>query len=93
MSDYLIHHGVKGMKWGVRKEYEPVGRSHRGSPKDKALLGKSFINRYLKSNPDIRNIVRQKDREIEKAHQNHDRIVKKAKATGKSAAELVEAFV
>lgn len=23
----LVHYGVKGMKWGVRKEYEPKGRS------------------------------------------------------------------
>lgn len=22
----ITHYGVKGMKWGVRKEYEPVGR-------------------------------------------------------------------
>lgn len=26
MSNYLIHHGVKGMRWGVRKEYVPKGR-------------------------------------------------------------------
>lgn len=26
MGDYLIHYGVKGMKWGVRKQYEAIGR-------------------------------------------------------------------
>mgnify|MGYP007012483595 CR=1 FL=1 len=26
MSNYLMHYGVKGMKWGVRKEYVPKGR-------------------------------------------------------------------
>lgn len=25
-ESYLAHHGVKGMKWGVRKEYQPVQR-------------------------------------------------------------------
>lgn len=25
-DSYLAHHGVKGMKWGVRKEYVPVGQ-------------------------------------------------------------------
>lgn len=25
-DEYLMHHGVKGMKWGVRKEYQPKGR-------------------------------------------------------------------
>lgn len=28
-SASLTHYGVKGMKWGVRKEYEPVGRKRK----------------------------------------------------------------
>jgi len=36
-SDYLEHHGVKGMHWGIRKEPERTGngRSKRGSVEDK----------------------------------------------------------
>lgn len=37
MSNELYHYGVKGMKWGVRKKYEPTGRtpsSGRSSSKD-----------------------------------------------------------
>lgn len=25
-DDYLMHHGVKGQKWGVRNDYQPTGR-------------------------------------------------------------------
>lgn len=34
-SNYLSHHGVKGMKWGVRKEPERKGdgRKHSADPK------------------------------------------------------------
>lgn len=30
-TDYLAHYGVKGMRWGVRKEYEPKGRKKASS--------------------------------------------------------------
>lgn len=38
-SSELLHYGIPGMKWGVRKEYEPKGRStpaYRGK-KDKVI--------------------------------------------------------
>ena len=35
--DVLCHYGVKGMKWGVRKEYEPVGRKTTHIKQDKNL--------------------------------------------------------
>lgn len=31
MKDILIHYGVKGMKWGVRKQYEGTGGGGGGS--------------------------------------------------------------
>ena len=33
----LEHHGIKGMKWGVRKEYVPVGGSGGGGGNSKGL--------------------------------------------------------
>lgn len=27
--NYLAHHGVKGMKWGVRKKYKPHPRDYK----------------------------------------------------------------
>ena len=36
--EYLMHHGVKGMKWGVRKEYEPAGRKNSGGKSGKKKL-------------------------------------------------------
>lgn len=32
-ENYLIHAGVKGMKWGVRKKVEPVGDNRSSSQK------------------------------------------------------------
>ena len=31
-EDYLMHHGVKGQKWGVRKQYQLKGRVRRAYP-------------------------------------------------------------
>lgn len=35
-EDYLMHHGVKGMKWGVRHDYVPVGRKRSGKASNSA---------------------------------------------------------
>ena len=40
MGDYLIHYGVKGMKWGVRNEKESSGQKHQGmSTAKKVAIG------------------------------------------------------
>lgn len=36
-----MHYGVKGMKLGVRKAYEPVGDHQRRAPVEKARVGES----------------------------------------------------
>lgn len=45
MSDYLIHYGVKGMKWGVRKE-RPYSGSKRSYKIAKKEYNKSFNRAY-----------------------------------------------
>lgn len=35
MSDYIYHHGVKGMKWGVRKDKKTSGKNTRSVKTDK----------------------------------------------------------
>lgn len=43
---YLMHYGVKGMKWGVRHDYETVGRENKGQQERKHLTAKQ--KRYIK---------------------------------------------
>lgn len=41
-DDYLMHYGVRGMKWGVRKTPEQLGyRPTRRTASEKSVLGKS----------------------------------------------------
>ena len=65
MSDqYLMHYGVKGMKWGVRHDYVPTGRgrsssstpSNANSSKNR---GQSVVDRWNgKKKTDKRKVVR-----------------------------------
>lgn len=45
MSDYLIHYGVKGMKWGVRKE-RPYSGSRRAFRQANREYSKSYNKAY-----------------------------------------------
>lgn len=46
MNDvYLVHYGVKGMKWGVRHDYVPVGRDGKPLSDEER---KARRNKYLK---------------------------------------------
>lgn len=57
MSDYLIHYGVKGMKWGVRKQKPPADyttRSRNGDLIEMRRDGYGLLARGLgKINPNI----------------------------------------
>ena len=44
-DDYLAHYGVKGMKWGVRKERRNEGYSENQRARDKELYGKRGVKR------------------------------------------------
>lgn len=56
VSPELYHHGVKGMKWGVRHDYVPTGRSNYGSsgsqsdsersPHSKSNTGRNIVSRW-----------------------------------------------
>ena len=45
-TNELYHYGVKGMKWGVRNDYEPVGRHRSRTPQDKVRKGRIAAAKY-----------------------------------------------
>lgn len=46
----ICHYGVKGMKWGVRKEYVPHPRQSTGSPQRISVRhGKSAVTKFMKN--------------------------------------------
>lgn len=73
-NQYLMHYGVKGMKWGVRHDYVPTGRERRfrtdigggsgrtsssSTPNNSKSRGQSVVERWTgKKDHDTRKIVR-----------------------------------
>lgn len=48
-TSYLAHHGVKGQKWGIRKQRPLLGRSRGGSSsKSTGLLNSNYHSEYGK---------------------------------------------
>jgi len=48
-NDYLIHHGVKGMRWGVRHDKQNPNYSSTQQKRDKAVYGPSGVKRINKN--------------------------------------------
>ena len=63
-DEFLVHHGVKGQKWGVRKKvYEPVGRTTRVASDKKSSNGVSKIQQRVKDRISGRKASKLKRRE------------------------------
>ena len=45
MSEYLVHHGVKGMKWGVRKQFQAAHRFRKSNKSNAIRVSKQYGDR------------------------------------------------
>lgn len=65
-EDFLEHAGVKGMKWGVRREAKKIVKSETNAVRDKSITDarvryeKSARSNYLNAKGNLKDIKRQK---------------------------------
>ena len=49
-SDDLIHYGVKGMKWGIRRKRKSSSKRSFDDIKQAVVKGKASVDRFMQSN-------------------------------------------
>ena len=96
-EDYLMHHGVKGMKWGVRKQKNRIDKFYSSKKKYDSVLKKSNkgVSDYW-SDPKIQNAwegknTRKNRKIIEKGRKEYS-LGKNYKDYKKARQELVKSF-
>lgn len=76
-NDYLYHHGVKGMKWGVRKDkYKAMSRAEKKKTKktykDQKKFEKNVSKNWTTSYNKAANIMNEKIEGINKKYKDAD---------------------
>lgn len=99
MNYELYHHGIKGMKWGVKNgpPYPLVtgAKSKKELQADNKSQSKKHKPRSFSDGSDKKDVdqeilekLRRHDAKNDQDHKDHSRVIKESRRTGKSAAEI-----